>query len=329
MHHSVFPEAISGDVRHTAMAIIKDCMGVRPGESVLVVTDNIRRDLGLPIYRAAIEAGSDAVYTEMMPRSVSGAEPPRAVADAMYGSDVIVAMTGMSLSHTNAKIRAVEHGARIATMPFGSGSTDFVTRVFTHGGMTVDYKKMDRNIRRLAGRINGSGQAHVTTEKGTDVVVDLGGRSFREDTGIAHEPGDFINLPSGELYVAPVSAEGTIVIDLTMGRLGRLESPLTLKVKDGVVCSIRGERAKEVDNILRPFGPEAMTLAELGIGMNPNARICGLLVEDEKVGNTVHFALGSNSGFGGHVDVGIHMDGVVSSPAIYFDGEKLDINEYL
>jgi aminopeptidase len=247
----------------------------------------------------------------------------------MCGSDVIVAMTKVSLSHTDAKIRAVEHGARIATMPFGSGSTDFVMRIFTHGGMTVDYKRMDRNIHQLADRINGSKQAHVITEKGTDVVIEYGGREFHEDSGVALDPGDFTNLPAGELYVAPVSANGTIVVDMTIGRLGRLKSPLTLEVKDGTVYSISGERARELENILDAFGPKAMTLAEFGIGMNPKAHICGLLVEDEKVGNTVHFALGNNAGFGGDVDVGIHMDGVVDRPIIYVDGEKINLNEYL
>jgi leucyl aminopeptidase (aminopeptidase T) len=329
MHYGAFPETISGEVRRMAMTIIKDCMGVMPGESVLVVTDNIRKDLGMPIYQAALEAGNDAVYMEMRPRSVNGEEPPRAVADAMYDADVIVAMTKTSLSHTDARIRAVEHGARMATMPFGSGSTEFATRIFIHGGMTVDYKRMDRNIHRLADRINGSKQAHIMTEKGTDVVIEYGGREFREDSGIAHDPGDFTNLPAGELYVAPVSANGTIVVDVTMGRLGRLTSPLTLEVKDGMADSIRGERAKEIEDILDAFGTKAMTLAEFGIGMNPKAHVCGLLVEDEKVGNSVHFALGDNAGFGGDVDVGIHMDGVVDRPTIYIDGEQINLNEYL
>lgn len=329
MHYGAFPGTILDAVKHVAMVIVKDCMGVKPGESVLVVTDTVRKDLGMPIYQAALEAGNDAIYMEMKPRKTNGEEPPKMVADAMYDADVIIAMTRVSLTHTDAKIRAVEHGARIATMPFGSGSTEFVTRIFTQGGMTVDYKRMDRNIHRLADRIHGLKQAHVTADKGTDVVIDFGGREFHEDSGIAHDPGDFTNLPAGELYVAPMSTNGTIVVDVTIGRLGRLKSPLILEVKDGSVYSIRGERAKEVESILGEFGPQAMTLAEFGIGMNPKARICGLLVEDEKVGNTVHFAMGNNAGFGGDVDVGIHMDGVVGRPTIYIDGEKLNMSEYL
>jgi len=51
-------------------------------------------------------------------------------------------------------------------MPFGARSTDFVKGIFTGGGMTVDYRRMDENIRRLAGHLNGTGEARITTEKG-------------------------------------------------------------------------------------------------------------------------------------------------------------------
>lgn len=324
-----FTETLSDKVNRVARTIITDCMGVKHGERVLVVTDTVRKDLGVPIYRAALELGSDAVYMEMKPRSINGEEPPRLIADAMYDADVIVAVTVYSLTHTQAKINAVSHGARIATMPFGSKSTAFVMNEFTGGGMTVDFKKMDRNMRRLANRLKGTRLAHLTTDKGTDVLIDYGGRDFHEDTGIAHHPGDYTNLPAGELYVAPVSASGIVVVDVTMGRMGKLQSPIVLEVKDGYVESISGKRSAELEMILDSFGPMARNVAELGIGMNPKAHICGLLVEDEKVGNTAHIALGNNAGFGGDVSVGLHLDGVFDQPTIRIDGEKIDINDYL
>lgn len=309
--------------------IIKDCMGVKPGESVLVITDSLRKDLGVPIYQAALDAGNDAIYMEMRPRTINGEEPPLVVSDAMYHADVIIAVTKVSLSHTQAKIRAVRHGARIATMPFGARSTDFVMGIYTGGGMTMDYRRMDENIRRLAGFMDQTHEARIMTEKGTDIRVEYGGRKFYTDSGIAHNPGDFTNLPAGEIYVAPVNAEGVIVVDVTMGRLGKLKSPLTIEVKGGMAYSIKGDRADELEKILTGFGPKAMNLAEFGIGMNPAARICGLLLEDEKVAHTVHFALGNNAAFGGNVSVPLHMDGVVNDPTIYVDGNVLDIDQFI
>lgn len=328
MEH-MYTESLSTRVRQIARNVIIECMGVRPGESVLVVTDSLRKDLGVPLYQAALDAGNDAVYMEMKPRVLNGEEPPRLVADAMYNADVIMAVSKVSLSHTKAKIRAVKHGARICTMPFGARSTDFVMRIFTGGGMTVDYRRMDENIRSLGGHLKGTHEARITTEKGTDITVEYGGREFHVDSGVAHKPGDFTNLPAGELYVAPLTSNGIIVVDVTMGRLGRLSSTLTIEVKDGMACSIKGDRADELKKILGEFGPKAMSLAEFGIGMNPSARICGLLLEDEKVAHTVHFALGSNAAFGGDVSVPVHLDGVVDNAAININGKLLEIDEYL
>jgi len=322
-------DILPDEVSHVARRILKECMGVKPGESVLIVTDTIRKDLGEPIYTTALDMGIDAVYMEMKPRKINSQEPPGLIAEAMYNADVIISMTAVSLTHTQAKINAVKHGARIATMPFGSKSTEFVSKVFTGGGMTVDFEKMDNNIHRLAERLKDTAHAHITTKKGTDVVIDYTGRKFFKDTGIARDPGKFTNLPAGEIYIAPVNANGIVVIDVTLGRLGKLMSPMTLTFKDGLVTSIEGERSEELETILSTHGPGSRNIAELGIGMNPKASVCGLLVEDEKVGGTAHVALGNNHDFGGDITVGLHIDGVMSGPTIVVDGRKLNVREYL
>ncbi len=328
MHYGTKDNSFSEDAMRISRRIVEYCMGVKPEESVLIVTDTIRKDLGVPIYQAALETGSDAIYMEMKPRLISGNEPPRLIADAMYDADVVIAVTSVSLTHTIAKKRAVEHGARIATMPFGSKGTEFAIGEFTRGAMTVDYEKMDGNIHRLAKRLEGTERVRLTTENGTDILIDCRGRKFYEETGLARHSGEFTNLPAGELYIAPVSANGIVVVDVTMGRLGKLTSPITLVFKNGSVESVKGERAGELETLLDRFGPNARKIAELGIGMNPKARICGLLVEDEKVMGTAHVALGNNIGFGGDVSVGLHLDGVIGSPTIYSDDEKIDIDGY-
>lgn len=156
MHAGTIDSTTFEEVSRISRVIVNFCMGAKPSESVLIVTDTIRKDLGVPIYQAALEMGSDAIYMEMKPRTISGNEPPQPIADAMYDTDVIIAVTSVSLTHTMAKKNAVEHGARIATMPFGSKSTQFVVGEFIKGGMTVDYEKMDDNIRRLGKRLAGT-----------------------------------------------------------------------------------------------------------------------------------------------------------------------------
>ena len=73
--------------------------------------------------------------------------------------------------------------------------------------------------------------------------------------------------------------------------------------------------------MLEEAGPKARNLAEFGIGTNPNARLIGNVLEDEKVLGTCHIALGDNSTFGGKVRAGIHVDGIFLRPTVELDGK--------
>ena len=73
----------------------------------------------------------------------------------------------------------------------------------------------------------------------------------------------------------------------------------------------------------------ARNIGELGIGLNPAAKITGNMLEDEKAFNTCHFAIGEN--YDNDAPSLIHLDGVVRNPTItliYADGtEKVILNE--
>ena len=71
--------------------------------------------------------------------------------------------------------------------------------------------------------------------------------------------------------------------------------------------------------MLEPYGKNGRNIAEFGIGANEKAKLSGMILEDEKVLGTVHIALGNNVTMGGNVNVGIHLDGVIKRPTVYFD----------
>jgi leucyl aminopeptidase (aminopeptidase T) len=82
---------------------------------------------------------------------------------------------------------------------------------------------------------------------------------------------------------------------------------------DNIVLVVRGS----------PPRIRFMNIAEVGIGTNHQAQIDGAILEDEKVLGTVHIALGNNSGMGGKVSVGIHLDGLIRSATLYVDDRIL------
>ncbi len=316
-------------IKDSALIAVRDCMGVKPGEKVLIVTDTERDFIGKPLYEAAMELGAEAIYMEMKPRAMSGEEPPEVVAQAMLYSDVVIVPTKFSITHTKARKNACARGARVATIPLTEGTRELIAEMFSTGGMTADYHRMKQNIDSLHDRQRGTKTARITTVLGTDVSVEFDGREWHEDTGLALNPGDFTNLPGGELFIAPTAANGRLVIDGSFGDWGLLDTPLELTIKDGMVTEARGSRAEDLMEVFDMLGPGARTVAELGIGMNPKARLWGILLEDEKVGNTIHLALGNNTAFGGTCDVPVHFDGIVTHPTVYIDGEKLNLSEYL
>src|SRR6202035_3861604 len=97
--------------------VISNCLAVQAGEEVLVVCDPATTRIAEALRDAARQVGADAVLALMDEREIDGTEPPRPIAEALGGCDVFIAPTTRSLSHTTARKRATDKGARGATMP--------------------------------------------------------------------------------------------------------------------------------------------------------------------------------------------------------------------
>ena len=172
--------------------------------------------------------------------------------------------------------------------------------------------------------IKNSKTIRVTTQKGTDILIETGKREiFHNDGGVFNKRCAFGNLPEGEVDFAPANANGTYIVDASFPEFGKLKSPLIFEVENGVVTKIEGKRAKELKNELDKIGKKAYVVAELGIGINPKAKITGEVLEDEKVLGTCHIAIGNNLSYGGNNDVPIHLDGVIRNPTVFVDSKKI------
>lgn len=306
-------------LEEAARIAVRECLSVRPGERVLVVTDENKRAIGRTLWRAAKAAQAEALFLEMIPRRSHAEEPPRPVAEAMKRVEVVIAPTTKSLSHTQARKEACQAGARVATLPG-------ITEEIMARGLRADYRKVKARSDRLTPFLTRARTARVTTPAGTDLVFSLAGRKGLSDTGIVHHPGDFSNLPAGEAYIAPVegTAEGVLVIDGCVAHSGMLRQPVICEMRKGYAVRISGgEAARSLSDQIQPFGRLARNLAEFGIGTNDRTRLSGSMLEDEKVLGTVHFALGDNHTFGGKVAVPSHLDGILLAPTIYLDGKLI------
>lgn len=308
------------DLRTAAETAVRQCMNLRSDESCAVVTDDRREGIGEALYAVASEITDDAVLLRYPPGPQHGAEPPQPVAAAMRSADVVLAPTSKSLSHTRARGAATDAGTRAATLP---GITE---EVFTTG-LDADYERIREECDRMFERVAGAEEIRVTSPQGTDVTFQPGEREWHSDTGIVHEPGGFSNLPAGEVFVSPESANGTYVVDGTMHPHGLLEGEIRIDVEDGYVTEISDpEVAAEVEEAAESVGRDAYNLAELGIGTNVAVtELVGSVLLDEKAAGTVHVAIGDDAGIGGDTDAPIHSDGILREPTVYADGEVVDL----
>jgi len=304
------------ELERAVRAVVRDCLAVREGEEVLVVANPATESLGARIRDEAADAGAEAVMAVIGERDSHAAEPPRTVAEAMAAADVVLAPTVQSLSHTAARKRASEAGARIATLP--GVTEEMLARV-----MSADMAELRRRGRAVAERLDAASEAVLTSGNGTDLHLDLEGRTAIPDAGELGERGAFGNLPCGEGFIAPADGWGTLVIDGSMAGVGRVEEPVELVVEDGHLTSARGGQGMAFMELLTAHGEAGTNLAELGIGTNEKAKLTGNILEDEKILGTAHVAFGASAAIGGKVQVPVHLDVVVTKPTVELGGEPI------
>lgn len=323
-------EGLNEDERmmRSAATVIDTCMDLRRGENVLIVCDSTTTDIGQCLHEVATRR-SDRVLLVVMPKGRHhGDEPPSPVSNLMRQQQVVIAPTRYSLTHTRAVRQAIKDGARVATMP---GMT---LEMFTKGGMSADFNIIKKNIGEMNAVLRRKRIVNVKSESGTNVTFEVNWREWKfDDNGICNRPRMLTNLPAGKIFTLPREGtmNGTIVIDGSWDS-ALVDEPVVLQIENGLVVDVKGGTAAA--QIRQTFGEAAKrlrskekenvwTIAEFGFGMNPNARLMGNVLEDEKRLGTAYFSIGDNTTLGGTAAVGIQISGVLASPSLWLDEFQL------
>lgn len=296
-------------------AVVRRCLAVRPGEELLVIGDDGTAALAGRLRDAGAAAGAEAVLALMSPRATHGSDPPASVAAALAACEAFVAASTFSLSHTPARKRASERGARGASMPGITPAT--LARL-----LGTDLDAVVRRSRAVAERLGAAGSARITCPRGSDLTLDLRGAPGIADDGSLSRPGAFGNLPFGEGYCVPRGGAGRIVAS-SLASVGVPDAPVTLELRDGALHDGTGAVGRAFAERLRAVDPRATNVAELGVGTNDAATLTGSILEDEKILGSVHVAFGASAAIGGTVDVPVHLDVVVLDASVELDGEPL------
>jgi hypothetical protein len=302
----------------SAQRAMVEVLGLKPSDRVLVIQDPLCRRCSEAFYLAARSNGCTTTTFPLPDEGRPLRKLPEGMAESLQGIDVVInAMSGSSdeVPFRIDWLRLLEErGLRFGHSP------NIHEDMMDGGPMDVDYAWMANRADRLIEGLNGARSVRIRTPRGSDLTLNIEGRRFVTDVRIT-ETEKGCNLPCGEVFCAPVEdgADGVVVADGPIGGEGPPPSPVTLHVKAGRVTAARCADPiweARITELLNTDGG-ARVIAELGIGLNPKARLIGIMLEDEKAHRTAHVAFGSNVGMPGGVnESATHIDYLVHRPTI-------------
>lgn len=185
----------------------------------------------------------------------------------------------------------------------------------------AEWKKLSKRQESIVKHMNKCTKVHY---KGKDIDIQFSteGRIWINSDGKT-------NMPSGEVYTAPVenSVNGYVRFSHPSIYMGTLVEDIQLEVKDGEVVKWDAKRGKELLDKVFDI-PGARRFGEAAVGTNFNIdRFTKNILFDEKIGGTIHMAIGqSYHQCGGKNDSAIHWDMIADMTdggEIFADGEKV------
>ena len=200
---------------------------------------------------------------------------------------------------------------------------------FAFGAMGLDeddpvryWKEKSTEQARLKERLEEARELRLVGP-GTDLTLSVEGRTFVNSAGRR-------NMPCGEVFTGPIenSANGHVYFGVPAAIGGREVAGVTLRFEDGKVVGSEAEKGGEYLESLLDTDAGARYLGEIGIGTNYNiGRASGNVLFDEKLGGTVHLAIGrSYKETGGVNESSVHTDLVCDlrqGGEFYADGELI------
>ena len=311
-----------------ATLLVDYCLRVEPGETVLIAAELDARPLVEACYREVVRRGAHPIVRVELPGLAEffvehAGEGQLAFLSpiSIREAEVVDARIRISAESDTRSMRGVDPNrqaivdrARAPLRELSSKKrwvlTQYPTSAYAvDAGMTMaDYEAyvasamfldVDDPVaawqglgRRQAGLVEFmSGVSEVRIEaEGTDLTLSVAGRTWINSDGRR-------NMPSGEIFTGPVepSARGKLRCSFPVCRGGRELVGIALEFDQGRVVSARADEGEEYLLSMLDLDPGARFLGELGLGLNLGIdRFTGSILYDEKIGGTVHLALGNS-----------------------------------
>ena len=310
---------------------VEVCLGVRAGEKVVVIADEVSRSVAASLEQAFEEQGASftgLLLEDFGPRPMTGAPEP--VLDALEKTDVgVLCMTPQpgELGARMAIVRVVERRQIRYAHMVG------VTPEIMQQGMRADYRKVDELSDRLRGRMQRAATLTVKTDAGTSFSAHFDRQLDWVKTSGLISPKYWSNLPAGEVFTTPATVDGTFVCDATAGdyfngKYGDLQAtPLVMEIERGRLVGVDCPR-KDLEEEFWKYchtDENSDRVGELAFGTNLGlSRMIGILLQDEKFPG-VHIAFGDPYGSQTHANwkSRTHVDVLTRNCDVWIDEDQV------
>ena len=345
-------------VEEHAEVIVDHSVDVGPDDEVVVSGHPIAEDLAVAIVRLCGERGAN-VTTTLRTSRLSAAYKRAVDIEDVSLSDVSLAMieeadvyigiradtntheSGDIDPEKNAAIARANEPIREAYMdkrwvgtqypaPGNAQDAELSTEAyesFVWDAVNKDWEAVREYQQQLVELLDPAEEVRIVSGDTTDIRLSIDGNPTQNDYGER-------NLPGGEVFTAPVpdSADGEVLFDKPLMAQGREIQDVRLQFEDGEVVDHAAAKNEGVLSAVLDTDAGARRLGELGIGMNRDIdRFTYNMLFDEKMGDTVHMALGrayeDTVGAGNEQnESAMHMDMIVDMSEdsyIEVDGEVI------
>lgn len=331
-------EKVSPESIEIAENSLRDFLKLKPEENVLLLMDKKTNAETSQILEKAVGEIGSRLNNLFLDKQVTRKQ----IKELLKDNQVVIDVSAESCKATEDIYDDIEEtGSRLLAL------YDLSPEAFSkEGALAEPLKDIEYRLGKMESILEEAVGFRITSRYGTDLELAL--RPFKErrwakDTGVIDQPGQWDNLPGGEIYTTPDERKvnGVLVLpvleSMTVPGQG-VDEFVRLTIKDGVITSIQGGESaeklrKKFNEVAKDDAEEGKNpltvyrIAEIGFGANSKARTTVLdpskpydypgvsIVETEKRYGTMHLAFGDaqhgEEGVDGFEEAGIHCDFVL------------------
>ncbi len=321
-------------LREGAQIATQTCMNINAKDRVYIITDEKTHLIGQALKEESLATGAKVKLIKLEDFHARPLlEMPIGFMDALFKFDPTVTLFAADAQKGELAFRMqITMQMFKKGMKYRHGHLVSITPQLMREGMRADYNKIHDLTMRVYEMVKKAQTITFTSLKGSNVTAQFSPKlKWVPCHGLYHSPGDWGNLPEGEVFTCPQNINGIIVADILgdyfSPKYGVLDTPVTFEVKDGWVKKISCDN-KEIEKEVWAYlnsNENGARVGEFAIGTNTAlTKLSGVLLQDEKIPG-IHIAFGDPGGraTGADWSASTHVDVIPTDCTIALDGVEI------